>query len=157
MRVAAIIVLFGLAGCLDAGSVTCEDGRVCPAGTICIDDRDLCVSQDQIDQCAGHPDGDGCDFPGGQGVCVDEICVRVGCGDGFADSPEECDGADLVEQDCTDFGYHEVGDLRCHDDCTIDTSQCGTRCGDGEINGGEACDGDDLGGLDCTDFHFYET
>ncbi len=77
------------------------------------------------------------------------------CGDGVAETDEPCDGEDLRDQDCEDFGLYR-GTLSCRGDCTLDLSACGGRCGDGiRQNDGvdtfEQCDGSDLGGTTCQD------
>lgn len=46
-----------------------------------------------------------------------------GCGDGFRDETEECDGTDLSGQTCLDHGF-DGGDLACTNGCTFDTSGC---------------------------------
>jgi len=41
------------------------------------------------------------------------------CGDNVAEGPEHCDGTDIPNQDCTDWGYDEgivICDLSCHYD-----------------------------------------
>ncbi|MFH2010663.1 MAG: hypothetical protein ABI333_28940 [bacterium] len=81
-------------------------------------------------------------------------CTLAGCGDGVADSFEECDGPDLGGLDCTDFGGGS-GDLSCNGDCTFDESDC-SSCGnnvaegtDPLAEGYESCDGTDYRGETC--------
>jgi len=81
------------------------------------------------------------------------------CGDDVAEPPEQCDGVDLQELSCADFGF-TGGTLGCTANCTFDTSGCtgGPMCGDNMINQtSEVCDGTDLGdltGLTCADLGF---
>lgn len=46
------------------------------------------------------------------------------CGDGIADSLEDCDGADLNNQTCSEVVGEEYGVLRCDGGCHFDTSAC---------------------------------
>ncbi len=45
------------------------------------------------------------------------------CGNGVAEDAQWCDGADMHELLCQDFGY-AGGTLSCHDDCMLDVSLC---------------------------------
>lgn len=76
--------------------------------------------------------------------CADEGGEST-CGNNRKEEGEECDGSDLDEKSCTDFGFEE-GELRCVD-CHFDTSQCG--------NGGGGCepkDCADYGNPECGSF-----
>src|SRR5688572_26258334 len=100
-----VAILFTAAGCLNAQTTTCADGRVCPAGTACDEIHRTCVLPDQLTSCADLQPGDECAI-GGQlpGRCLDGICVDEGCGDGVALGSEECDLADLRgNDDCQDL------------------------------------------------------
>ena len=146
-------------GCVDGATVDCADGRVCPAGTVCDTAHGTCVLPDQLERCVGDADGTICTIGvGGEGICVDQVCVPRGCGDEFVLGTEECDGADLGDAgDCTDLGYHEPGALACADDCSYDESGCTAICGDGTRNGDEACDNTDLGEVaNCNEVGFYD-
>ena len=71
------------------------------------------------------------------------------CGNGVAETGEECDGADLGGATCGSEGFY-CGILSCDVDCTLDTSGCvAGSCGDGTIQCSEDCDGADLGGETC--------
>ena len=77
-------------------------------------------------------------------VCRVDTAGCVGealCGNGEHDDGEACDGPELGEQTCGDFGY-AYGELACTDGCEVDTSACGNaaRCGDGEVTPPEDCD-----------------
>ncbi len=72
------------------------------------------------------------------------------CGNGVVESGEMCDGNDLDGKTClSEFGRD--GSLGCFDNCTLDTSGCGSlvTCGNGLIESGELCDGTNLGGMSC--------
>jgi hypothetical protein len=45
------------------------------------------------------------------------------CGDGIAEFPEDCDGADLNQKNCNNLGYQN-GDLFCDLGCEFDTASC---------------------------------
>lgn len=81
--------------------------------------------------------------------CGDNLQRPPGvCGDGSVQDPEECDGADLRCQACSDFGSFADGTLACTASCTIDTAAC-TTCGNGIVDPGEECDGGELAGATC--------
>ncbi|MEE8409459.1 MAG: hypothetical protein V3T05_07635, partial [Myxococcota bacterium] len=79
------------------------------------------------------------------------------CGDDNAEGLEECDGIDLRQLDCTDFGFFG-GALACDTTCRFDRSGCtggtGAVCGDGVTEGLEDCDGSDTNGIACTDLGY---
>jgi cysteine-rich repeat protein len=67
------------------------------------------------------------------------------CGNGQLDANEECDGTNLNQKTCGDYGFPS-GELVCLPSCKLDTSQC---------NGIEHCadnlDNDNDGATDCID------
>ncbi len=79
------------------------------------------------------------------------------CGDNVLQSGEHCDrnlfGAAKL---CTDLGFIS-GDLRCLQNCYLDTTGCRPRpnCGNGIIDTGEECDSSNLGlqSTSCSDFY----
>ncbi len=76
--------------------------------------------------------------------------ARIRCGDGVAQGQEECDGDDLLGQNCAGLGF-DSGSLECAATCQWDTTSCipiGT-CGDEYVQRAEECDGDNLAGADC--------
>lgn len=80
-----------------------------------------------------------------------EVDAGGSCGNGTLDFGEECDGADLGEEDCLTLGW-TMGTLACAADCTFDISVCvggGPSCGNWEVEYGEDCDTTDLGGGTC--------
>lgn len=93
---------------------------------------------------AGGDDGAGGDGLGGGSPAM--------CGDGIAQSPEPCDGADLNGYTCESGGF-SGGDLTCTPNCQIDTSEC-TKCGNGALDAGEVCDGELLGDETCVGLGF---
>ena len=70
------------------------------------------------------------------------------CGDGIRSAAEVCDGTDVGQWKCRDFGY-AVGQVGCSADCELDLSGCEGFCGDNVRQTGEACDGFDLDVTDC--------
>ena len=74
------------------------------------------------------------------------------CGNGAIEPGEECDGESLAGWTCFALGY-EGGEIRCGDDCRLDTSACqgDTPCGNGQLDANEQCDGAELGGVTCQD------
>lgn len=75
------------------------------------------------------------------------------CGDEIRQKGEACDGFDLMEKTCEDFGY-TGGTLSCSD-CDYNFTQCeGYACNnDGTLNPpGEVCDGTNLQNYTCTNF-----
>ncbi len=83
---------------------------------------------------------------------TDNCLAGPECGNGTAESGEECDGSDLRGRACADFGFAGGGTLSCDGDCNYDTTSCqgGGSCGDGVCDAGEEeCDGADLCGQTC--------
>src|SRR5688572_3922957 len=150
MPLAAFLVV-GLAGCLSFDEARCADGRVCPAGSRCVDDR--CISPQQIQACNGIADGLQCELVGGSGTCREGACEPWRCGDGEVNGTEQCEGDQLDGKTCLDFNSRTPEGLACTADCKLDTSAC-AACGDGTMDGGEQCDGQDFGPsgpVDCRD------
>ncbi|HUS31569.1 MAG TPA: hypothetical protein VMZ53_23850 [Kofleriaceae bacterium] len=132
----AIVMLVG--GCISSSSVVCDDGRVCPSGTVCREA--LCVPKtcgdgkvDPGEQCDGLDLGslDCVDFGyyGPEGLtcsstCFPETSTCSGgiCGDGEVDPQEACDLA-MPADHCGDFGF-DVGRITCATTCTNDVSGC---------------------------------
>src|SRR5262249_36930414 len=138
-------------------TVSCTNGRTCPAGTVCDETHATCILQQQLSACAGKADFDACSFAGAAGlrVCRDGVCVLKGtCGNGVLEEGEDCDGIDLGGKTCLALGYYD-GTPTCTATCRFDTSTCSGFCGDGITNGSEACDGSDLGGATCASQGFY--
>jgi len=139
-----VAVLVAAGGCLESSVVVCADGRICPAGLVCSQANARCVSQDQIDACAGKDELATCEVAGaGSGQCENGACLFASCGDGLVEGTETCDGENLGEgTDCLDLGYYDQQPLTCDSSCQLDESVCtGGKCGDGAINGPELCDG----------------
>lgn len=134
-----------LGDCFWTGSRCAE----CDITTECEDyeDQELC----ELDPCPGTGD---CGWDGSE--CITKqpgYCNH----DNTADRGEACDGTDLRDKDCEDFGLE--GDLCCVDCeydfecCTIDERTYPlTSCGDGNLDPGEVCDNGYLDGKTCFDF-----
>ena len=67
-----------------------------------------------------------------------DMCQNPTCGNGQADSGEQCDGSDLNGASCASLGY-DTGTLSCTA-CAFDTSACVENCGNATIDLGEDCD-----------------
>jgi len=63
--------------------------------------------------------------------------LRYVCGDGFIDSGESCDGAQLNSQTCASQGY-DRGTLSCSSTCTFVTTACESGGGGGGGGGGSS-------------------
>jgi hypothetical protein len=72
------------------------------------------------------------------------------CPDGVAEGAEECDGADLKNLTCLDFGF-TGGTLTCSAQCTLSLSGCTMNpvCGNDTADRSEECDGTDLRDQTC--------
>ncbi|MBN1772140.1 MAG: hypothetical protein JXB32_12810 [Deltaproteobacteria bacterium] len=103
-------------GCRRGTPPDCSDGIICTDDG-CDEDSDECVWTINLDNCplppvcnvpvcdtdavpavdcglAPLPDGTECELPaGGDGVCLDGICIERACGNGIPDPDEECDYA----------------------------------------------------------------
>lgn len=78
--------------------------------------------------------------------------VPASCGNDTREGDEVCDGTDLANATCADFGFDD-GVLACDPACNLITDACFT-CGDGEIALGEVCDGNEFAGATCTSLGF---
>jgi hypothetical protein len=76
------------------------------------------------------------------------------CSNSNVEPGEQCDGTDLNEKTCTDFGF-AGGTLSCSDNCMFDLTDCRySICGNNKPESGEQCDGTALNGKDCRNFGF---
>src|SRR5262245_5746633 len=92
MIVAAVAALLAATGCVESGSVTCANGRICPFGYSCDDAHNGCASAQQLAECASKAEGAKCSYPGvDDGACFSGVCLPGGCGNGSVDPPEVCD------------------------------------------------------------------
>lgn len=98
MRKVVLLAISLAVSCMKASAVTCEDGRTCPAGTTCDDQRSLCLSAAQTTACASIANGQPCDAAGTPGICDRGYC-EPGCGDGHTDPDEECDDGNFASHD----------------------------------------------------------
>lgn len=112
----------------DLGSSRCVPEFVCGNGVFePEEDCEVDWSAGQVIDLGGTCTSEGFDageIACGQGCSYDTAgCRFQTCGDGFADPPEECDGADLAGETCTSLGFGE-GTLACSPGCTFHTSPC---------------------------------
>ncbi len=76
------------------------------------------------------------------------------CGNAIAEGNEECDGDDLRDWECGQFGFME-GTLHCNNICQLEFDGCQAfSCGDGEVEREEICDGDNLAEQTCATLGF---
>jgi len=136
-----LFVAFLATGCVHSDAVTCENGETCPAGTACDVAHSACVRPSQLETCSGLADGDPCPIDGLPGVCDKDVCIPAGCGDGYRQDPELCDGNDRGSGNCTNFGFYDSKTPLCNSACSYDTSNCTGFCGDGKVTEGfEICE-----------------
>lgn len=78
--------------------------------------------------------------PGGVCAIILPECPPPVCGNGVAETGEECDDPDLRGETCVSQGF-DKGTLGCHSNCTFDFSGCSNIvCGDGTCEGTEDCE-----------------
>ena len=81
-RVVVAVGVVGAVGCVEPATRQCGE-VVCPTSLVCAPGGDACAEPAQVEACAAPKgDGDACDFGFGGGVCVDDLCVVGGCGNG---------------------------------------------------------------------------
>jgi cysteine-rich repeat protein len=120
----AWLVLVIAAGCYDDPVRHCPVVD-CPTTMVC-DNAGGCAFEEQLEQCAGQPDGTACAYPGvANGECKSELCIPAGCGNGIQNSDEVCDDGNTTNGD------------GCSADCrSLET--CGNAIPD--FAAGETCD-----------------
>jgi cysteine-rich repeat protein len=122
--IVTLSLLVVLGSCAKSGTFRCPDGRVCPSGTTCVMELDLCVEPDRVAACAGQEEGASCLTAAiAAGVCYGGVCFVPGCGNGILEPGEDCDDGNTISGD------------GCSADCLSD----GT-CGNGFVDPGEQCD-----------------
>ncbi len=121
MRLLALWVLIGAAGCLRSVSVNCGD-QLCPLGNVCVPGGG-CASRGDLQACDGLADGEACTTETGASGRCKGACRPGLCGNHIVDVGEACDD----------------GNQASGDGCRAD---CGKleQCGDGVVDDGEACD-----------------
>lgn len=77
-------------------------------------------------------------IPGGTCEFAVPECPLPVCGNGVAETGEECDDPDFRGETCLSQGF-DGGTLACTGICTLDTSGC-IKCGDGICAGTEDCE-----------------
>lgn len=107
MRRAWLLVV--LAGCFESHEVVCEDGRICPPDTTCLQltasQHLLCGREDDLAACRGSAEFSPCALRDGvPGACYAEttgglICQPSGCGNAITDPGEVCDDGNAVAGD----------------------------------------------------------
>ncbi len=123
-----VVAALAIGACLQAASVACEGGGVCPAGLKCghAGERAVCVAvtcgNGRLDPGEACDDGNNVSGDGCPADC------SPACGDGIVDPDEMCD----VGND---------PDGNCGSDCRFVATG---RCGDGVRDRGEACDDGNL-------------
>lgn len=118
-----VLVSLVVCGCVRSAAVSCGDGTLCAPGTVCDIEHGQCLTPDQLVSCTGKPDGELCSVGTEVGICTDEVCLAIICGDGVTQGIEQCDGAP-PETSCFDLGY-DAGFLGCNDAvCAADLLAC---------------------------------
>lgn len=76
---------------------------------------------------AGCAPGQSCTLPGDctAQICLPEKVCGTTCGNGLKEPSEACEGSALGDQTCLDLGF-AGGQLACTENCSFDTSGCGT-------------------------------
>lgn len=174
LRVAALVALAGLDGCLGPESSRCGD-LYCPSDTVCAEQAHECVTRAQLSACSNKPADGFCSVPGaGDGFCRLGVCQPYRCGDGVVSGSELCDDGNTVDcdgcsSDCNSdnsCGNHRVEcDEECDDgennsdapDALCRTSCKFQRCNDGIVDhdSGEDCDLSPNPLASCEDYGFY--
>src|ERR1051325_2003490 len=120
-----LMLLLILTGCIKDALVPCGD-KLCALDQVCT--AIGCATPEEVDACAGMPDGMACLD---NGICRHGVCDPIVCGDGHLTGPEVCDDRNQ----------------RAGDGCSADCLSNET-CGNGVVDGirHEQCD-EGLAGL----------
>jgi hypothetical protein len=151
------LCVLAMVACVKSNTVQCEDGTVCPVGTVCV--ATGCATQAQLDACRDAADGTACIAVGvADGACRSGVCIELTCGDGYKAPAEMCDPGvtgDDGESTCQARGFHDEDvTVQCGVDCVWDTSPCSLYCGDNIVTAPyESCDGVAPAGT-CLDYGF---
>ncbi len=112
----------------DLGGATCVSlgytGGTLACSPDCTLDTSRCIPRPGSEICDNQIDDDS----DGLTDCSDPDCLQIPgacpiCGNGIAESAEECDGTDLAGQTCESLGF-QGGRLTCNPDCTLNASGC---------------------------------
>lgn len=142
-------------GCEPSCELTCTDDAQCDDGNVCNGVETCPEATRACTAGTSAADGTACsiaDVP--DGVCVDDGCVPMGCGNGILEMGEDCDDGndeplDGCKADCT---FTCTGDMECQDatvcngaetcDSTTHTCQIGTplTCDDMDDCTTDTCD-----------------
>jgi len=140
------------AGCVSSNTVTCPDGRTCPADRVCaeiaVTQEKLCADRASMIPCDGLEDRTPCVLGVTEGTCYSGICLPVGCGNQRSDAGEQCDDGNNVSGDgCSadclsaevcgnavldaivlDEANRPVPDEQCDDGVTTSRDGCSSGC-----------------------------
>lgn len=121
----SLVALVALVGCFDPSFTEprCGPDDACPSGMRCLGDRCLPST------CTAMLEAMACSTPSApDGLCLRDVCVPRGCGDGILTSDEVCDPG--------------LTNGPCSADCRSDLT-----CGNAVADAGEQCDPDAVAGL----------
>lgn len=103
MRFAWVLVI--VTGCFQSHEVICDDGRICPEQTVCLQlaasNQLLCAREEDVAACASSAEFDACTLPAGvPGACYGAttgglVCQPSGCGNAIKDPGEACDDGNI--------------------------------------------------------------
>ena len=142
-----------LTACVQSSSVTCSDGRICPADTVCRaltnPDATVCVTAQQVTACDGKSPDDSCTLDGvADARCYDGVCLEAGCGNGRIDAQEGevCDDANAAVGDGCSYSCKslEVCGNGLLDPIKLDSSNNpvpNEQCDDSNTLGHDGCAG----------------
>lgn len=120
-----LLIVFSplVSACTDSGGSACLDGWSCPVGTVCVEGRELCGAEIEVDACLGFDEGEDCGYGGVSGFCREGIC-SIGCGNAVIETPEVCDVEPPPGESCVQHGF-DMGTPGCSSACdSVNTRTC---------------------------------
>src|SRR5688572_3675097 len=98
-KLAGVLGLCVMAGCLEPSLVMCAGGFVCPVSERCDEVHLTCVLPEQLVVCGDASWGADCETGPISGACFDGVCLPRGCSNRVVEPGELCDDGNQISGD----------------------------------------------------------